>query len=361
LFASQINACNEPEIPNDVKYKTNARISSVTISEQIIYSIMSELSADKATSPDGVGNLVLKNCATSLRVPISIIANKSIVSGVFPTKWKSANVVRVYKKKGDKQLPSSYRPISLLSSMSKVIERAVYNELYDHCIKNNLLSEKNSGFKKGDGALNQLLHITDNIYSGFNAEKETAIVFLDIFSAFNRVWHEGLKYKLKCFGIEGPLYDWLCSYLSNRSQKVVLNGSESSYQFTDAGVAQGSILGPLCFLIFINDFEENLKSDVYLFADDSTISKTYDNAILAEQCLNNDLISIEKWARQWMVDFNVSKTTFVNFSIKKSNKSELKLFFQDKSVVEVTEHKHLGIILTSDLKRASGMKLLFQQ
>ena len=136
---------------------------------------------------------MLKNCATSLCVPISIIANKSIVSGVFPTKWKSANVVPVYKKKGDKQLPSSYRPISLLSSMSKVIERAVYNELYDHCITNNLLSEKNSGFKKGDGALNQLLHITDNIYSAFNAEKEMAGVFLDISSAFNRVWHEGLK------------------------------------------------------------------------------------------------------------------------------------------------------------------------
>ena len=196
------------------------------------------------------------------------------------------------------------------------------------------MSEKNSGFKKGDGARKQLLHITDNIYSGFNAEKETAIVFLDIFSAFNRVWHEGLKYKFKCFGIEGPLYDWLCSYLSNRSQKVVLNGSESSYQFTDAGVAQGSILGPLCFLIFINDFEENLKSDVYLFADDSTISKTYDNALLAKQCLNNDLLSIEIWAKQWMVDFNVTKTTFVNFSIKKSNKSELTLFFKTNRLLK---------------------------
>jgi len=103
--------------------------------------------------------------------------------------------------------------------MSKVIERVLYNQLYNYCIVNKLLSEKNSSFEKGDGAVNQLLLITNSMYSGFNDGNDTAMVFLDISRAFNGVWHEGLKYKLKCLGIEDPLFSWLCSYLSNRSQK----------------------------------------------------------------------------------------------------------------------------------------------
>ena len=175
---------------------------------------------------------------------------------------------------------------------------------------------------------------------------------MDISRAFDRVWHEGLKYKLKCLGIENSLYSWLCSYLCNRNQKVVLNGCESSYRFTNDGVPQGSILGPLLFLIFINDFEKNLNADVYLFADDATISKTYSNTnkLAAQQCLNDDLKSVELWANKWMVEFNVNKTNFVNFSLKKGSKSQLNLMFKEININEVAEHKHLGVILTSDLK-----------
>ena len=175
-------------------------------------------------------------------------------------------------------------------------------------------------------------------------------MFLDVSNAFNGVWHKGLEHKLRCLGIIDPLFSWLCCYLKNRNQKVVLNGVESSCEYTNSGVPQGSILGPLLFLIFINDFEENLLSDVYLFADDSTISKTYSDKKVAEQILNHDLLLIEEWSRKWMVDFNPTKTTFINFSLKKSNKSKLKLMFAGESITETPEHKHLGIILTSELK-----------
>ena len=175
LSQSRINPANEPCLPSNSDYKTDLRFSDIVVTEQTIHNIMTNLNTDKATGPDGISNMILKHCAQSLCVPLNIVANKSFASSTFPTRWKSANIVPVYKKKGDKQSPSSYRPVSLLCTMSKVIERVVYNQLYDYCVSNKLLSEKNSGFKKGDGAVNQLLQIIDNIYSSFNEENETAV------------------------------------------------------------------------------------------------------------------------------------------------------------------------------------------
>ena len=167
----------------------------------------------------------------------------SLNSGQFPNIWKKANVVPLFKK-GEKNSKTNYRPISLLSNVSKVLERLVYNDLYEHCIKNKLLSPKNSSFKKGDGAVNQMLCLTDNIYKALDSGNSVAMVFLDISKAFDRVWHKGLLFKLQCFGVEGLLLNWFTDYISNRCQKVVLNGQESTLMFTNSGVPQGSILAP---------------------------------------------------------------------------------------------------------------------
>ena len=256
---------------------------------------------------------------------------------------------RFFKKKGSEQSSSNYRPVSLSCSLSKVVERLVYNQLYSYCITNKLLSEINSGFKKGDGAINQLLQMTDSICSSLNEGKEVAMVFLDISKAFDRVRRRGLQYKLRCLGIDDPLYSWICNYLSNRRQKIVLNGIASSVKYTNAGVPQGSILGRLLFLIFINDFELNVKSDVFLFADDVNISKPYLNPHDAAQCINSDLNALEKWAADWMINFNASKTNIINFSLKKK-KTNLLLTFKGIQLEDVNEHKHLGVVFTSDLK-----------
>jgi hypothetical protein len=338
---------------NDVSRLTHVTSDSFMVLENIeateadVTKILNSLNIDKSSGPDDIGNRVLKSCSSALAYPISFLINKSLKSGCFPSQWKLSNVVPVYKK-GDKQIKNNYRPVSLLSNTSKVFEKIVYNSLYDYCLKNGLLSTRNSGFKKNDGTVNQLLYLIDKIYKGLDDEKEIAVIFLDITNAFGRCWHKGLMYKLKKIGIRGNLLDWFVSYLSNRKQKVVIGGRCSQILELLAGVPQGSILGPLLFLIFLDDIEEAIESEINLFADDTILMKTYTSSRDAENTLNSDLLKIENWASKWLVEFNPVKTFFINFSLKQK-KSILNLKFKNEKIVQVSEHKHLGVYFTSDM------------
>ena len=244
---TKLNYLNEPQLPT-LCLKTKECLSDITVTEAEVCTILKSLNSSKANGPDNIGNLILKNNADSLSVPISFIINKSLAQGSFPNYWEQANVAPIFKK-GDRQDYRNYRPISLLSCTSKVLERVVYNKLYDHCDANNLLSSRNSGFKRNDGAVNRLLYLVDRIHKGLDDEKEIAMVFLDICKAFDRVWHKGLLFKLELFGVAGNVLQWFRSYLENRCQKVVINGVSSILKRLFAGVPQGSILGPLLFLI----------------------------------------------------------------------------------------------------------------
>ena len=167
----------------------------------------------------------------------------------------------------------NYRPISLLPICGKLFEKMIYNSLNRFCEYNNILNTNQSGFRSGDSCIYQLINITHDVFQSFdsNPSLEVRGVFLDISKAFDRVWHKGLWFKLKSIGVNGKLYKLIESFLSNRLQRVVLNGRNSSWEKVSAGVPQGSILGPLLFLIYINDISENLQSNVKLFADDTSI------------------------------------------------------------------------------------------
>ena len=201
---------------------------------------------------------------------------------------------------------NNYRPISLLPVFGKIFEKIIFNKIYNYLSKENLLNLNQSGFRPSDSCINQLNAITHEIFEAFdcNPSLEVRSVFLDISKAFDKVWHEGLIYKIKSMGISGELLNLLENYLSDRYQRVVLNGQTSSWTPVLAGVPQGSILGPLLFLIYINDLPNELQSNAKLFADDTSLFAVANDKNVCANILNNDLLAISKWAFNWKMLFN---------------------------------------------------------
>ena len=180
-------------------------------------------------------------------------------------------------------------------------------------------------------------------------KKEVRVVFCDISKAFDRVWHEGLLYKLERMGISGALLLWFKSYISNRKQKVIIENSSSKTGDIQAGVPQGSVLGPLLFLIDINDITENVNSHIRIFADDTTLFIDFSDEITATQQINNDLATIRDWADRWLVSFCPKKTEALLVSLKHRTNPPPPIYFGQTRVTEVESHKHLGMILNNNL------------
>ena len=285
--------------------------------------------------------------------PLKLIFEAAIRSGCFPDTWKKGNIIPVHKKE-NKNLVRNYRPISLLPIFGKIFEKVLYNNIFKYFNENNFLSDKQSGFREGDSCISQLLSITHEIYKGFDATNslETRGVFLDISKAFDKVWHEGLLFKLKCYGVEGGFYSILENYLHNRKQRVVLCGQSSNWLNVNAGVPQGSVLGPLLFLIYINDLPDNLVSVTKLFADDTSIFSTVGNVNKSSTELNLDLQKINKWAFEWKMAFNPDpnkQATEVIFSHKTKPINHPQLYFNGAPVVSLPIQKHLGLFLDKKL------------
>ena len=213
-------------------------------------------------------------------------------------------------KKGDKQLITNYRPISLLPICGKLFEKIIFNNLYSYLQANNLITKNQSGFRPGDSTTNQLLYLVNEIHQAFENPKslEVRAVFLDISKGFDKVWHNGFIFKLKQNGVSGNLLKFFQNYLNNRKQRVVLNDSFSNYSTIESGVPQGSVLGPLLFLIYINDLERNTKSNINFFADDTMLFSIVKDPVISADNLNHDLNIIQLCSHQWKMEFNPDPT-----------------------------------------------------
>ena len=302
------------------------------------------LDISKANGPDNISNKILKKISTSLAPPLTKLCNLSLTSGIFPDHWKEAHVSPIFKK-NDRQNKNNFRPISLLSNLAKILERLVFNILYKYCIENNLLTWRNSGYKHLDSTVNQLVLLCHKIYEAMANGQDVCFVSLDASAAFDRVWHKGLLFKLKQFRISGTLLKWIESYLTNRRQRVVIDGKKSDWTYISAGVPQGSILGPLLFLIYVNDIIVDIESQILLFADDTCIFEPVTDENTSIVKLNNDLNRLSVWAKQWLVNFNPSKTKFMVFSKKVTNTLYDPLYLDGKVLNKIQSHSQLGMVL----------------
>ena len=302
---SKLNDANKS--PPELAEPTYERLNRVNITSIDVRDILKSLNPSKASGLDLISTRLLKEGANQLCTPLSKFFNRLIISGQYPQAWKYANVTPVYKK-GDKQLPNNYQPISLLSVIGKTMERSVHKYVYNYCTQHKVFTPFQSGFVQGDSTTYQLIKLYDTFCEAVDNGKEVRVVFLDISKAFDRVWHRGLLQKLHSIGISGDLLKWFVNYLSNREQRVVINGKASSYLKIPAGVPQGSILGPLLFLIYINDIVLELNCGIGLFADDTSLFIVVENPNASAILLNSSIGTIHSWSKDWLVDFSAPKT-----------------------------------------------------
>ena len=310
FFAQQCTPLkNDSKFPSNQIYLTQSKLVSLDFNEDEVLKIIRSLNIHKAHGYDDISIRMIKICDKSLLKPLIILFKNSAKSSHYPDIWKRSNIIPVHKK-NDKRLVKNYRPISFLPIFGKIFEKIIFDKIYYFLMEEKLLHPNQSGFRPFDSCINQFLAITHEIFEAFdcNPPLEVRSVFLDISKAFDKVWHEGLLYKLKSMGISGELYNLLENYLSDRFQRVILNGQFSSWKPILAGVLQGSILDPLLFLIYINDLPNGLKSDARLFADDTSLFTLVKDKNESTSIRNNDLLLISKWAYNWKMLFNPDPT-----------------------------------------------------
>ena len=343
-----------PDVPSE-----DTSINQIVLSVDEVKAVLAKLNPAKAVGPDLVHNNILTASSVIIADALTLLFNRSLQEGRFPTVWKTAHVNPVYKK-GDRASCTNYRPISLLSCVGKVLERCVQEHIFSYLHVNSLLTPFQSGFIPKDSPVYQLLSVYNDLCKSLDRGVTTQAIFFDISKAFDKVWHRGLVRKLDGIGIRGQLLQWFRDYLNDRRQAVVILGNKSEYLTFTAGVPQGSVLGPLLFLIYINDIVVDIESVIKLFADDTSMYLSLENPTIRAEVLNSDLQKIMTWANKWKVNFNQAKTELMNITNKR-NPQFLPLHFGNDTLQSTEIHKHLGVILQNNCKWDSHIKYILSK
>ena len=298
--------------------------------------------------------VVLKNCEPELSYILAELFNKCPKESCFPDCWKVLSVVPVFKNVGERSTAKNYRPVSLLSVVSKVFEKLVNNRIVDHLEKCGLFSDFQYGFRSSRSTADLLTVVSDRTARAFNRSGATRAVALDISKAFDRVWDAGLLHKLKSYGTSGPIFSLVSSFLSNRRLRVVPDGKSSQEYSVNAGVPQGFILGPTLFLLYINDLPDDVICDIAIYADDTTLYSRCDRASdlwqqleLASE-LESDLRDTVDWGNKWLVDFNAEKSQLVSFD-RSNNNGSIAVKMGGSILEEKSSFKILGLTFSSKL------------
>ena len=333
--------------------------------------LLKNVKPNKAAGPDNIHGKILKNCAVSLAYPLSLIFKTSYNSGMIPNDWKAANVVPVHKK-GSKMSVENYRPISLTSLVMKLFERIISEELMIKC--ESQLRNNQHGFLPKKSCTTQLINFAESVAFGLNLSIRTDVVYFDFAKAFDSVNHDIILRKLKNnFKIDGTMLKFMVNYLQDRKQCVVIAGEKSNMANVRSGVPQGSILGPLLFVLFIDDMSEVVSEDtqIALYADDTKIWRRI-NSWEDHIALQRDIDALHKWSIDNKMKFHPQKCKVVPVSPPGKGLKDLfnkifplrKTFFYKLDGTElefVKEEKDLGVLVSSNFSWNQQLDALFSK
>ena len=356
LFAKYFSNCYNDNTSNikpfRVKYQSQDIIHLEPFSPNEIKTLLLSLDNNKRTSPDNIPSFVLKNISDQITEPLTNIFNKILELNEVPNQFKLSFITPIFKS-GNKSLIKNYRPISILSHVSKIFEKLIYIRL--HTQLKVFISNNQHGFSYGKSTATNLSILSNKILDSFESNIETDIIYTDFSKAFDSVPHDLLIYKLSLFNFSPELIQLFTSYLSNRQQLVSLQGYKSNSFTAKSGVPQGSILGPLLFNLYINDLPSYLKCDSLLFADDlkiyKSISSIYDCLKLQE-----DLKSLSLWCETWRLSLNIEKCHLLKVSRKKSH-IDFDYSINSSKLKASHNLKDLGIIIQDDFKFNCHIKM----
>ena len=309
---------------------------------------MKGLDTSKSNGPDEIPLRILKEYASEIAPMLTFIKQQSYDTGTLPDDWKNANVVALFKK-ADRSKAENYRPVSLKAVTCKMMEYVIYKQIMMHVNRNNILVKFQHGFREKHSCESQLIKTAESIQRYLNSNKQVDVLILDFTKAFDKVAHQRLLLKLNHYGIRDKTCGWIRTWLTNRKQRLVVDGEKSEEACVTSGVPQGTVLGPLMFVLYINDIGDNVSKGTYikLVADDCLLFRKIDSLSDAER-LENDLQSIVEWSKTSQMSFNDTKChTLKDF--KKKNPIQFQYTMNNVQVSEVDHHPYLGVELEQNM------------
>ena len=333
-------------------------LEDITFFEEDIITAIASMGTYSAVGPDKFPAIILKKCSKTLASPLASMLRSSLDLGIIPTAYKKQSIVPIYKK-GNRDNPANYRPVSLTSHIIKVFERVIRSKMVEYLETNKLLNKNQHGFRKGRNCLSQLLDHYDELLNTVSNSSNADVIYLDYSKAFDKVDHHILLQKLERIGITGKLYRWLECFLTDRVQQVIVDGVSSSFAIVISGVPQGTVLGPLLFIIFVDDMSEVVKHSILkLFADDSKLSKAI-RSMLDQILLQEDVNAILLWAKDNNMELNEEKFQLIQhgkISHLKPTTSEIYKTSQGTSLNPTDVVVDLGVTINEGLNWKSHVE-----
>ena len=280
-------------------------LGPLVVTPELVAKKIKAMKDNKSPGVDGIPPKLLMETVEQISIPLARVFNLSLKEGVVPFEWKEANIIPLFKK-GSRNKSENYRPVSLTSVICKLLERLIKDHMVDFLVKHKLLNSSQHGFLKARSCLTNMLCFLEEITKWIDVGSPVDIIYLDFQKAFDKVPHQRLLLKLKAHGIGDSITDWIEQWLTDRRQRVVVDGEVSNWKPVLSGVPQGSVLGPILFLIYINDLDDSITSNVLKFADDTKLFRKV-NTDGDKQHLQNDLDRLVKWSEKWQMLFNFGK------------------------------------------------------